>query len=95
MSYTIDDYRNAPSGIGPLAAEWKDKPHRLIYDLCNLLEKPARCPPKIKQYLATRRQEEAERAAGHMEEAHRRGLAAGRLWQAMTPKERRQVNRFI
>src|SRR5689334_11802411 len=28
------DYRNAPSGVGPLADEWKDKPHRLVYDLC-------------------------------------------------------------
>lgn len=34
-----DDYRNAPSGIGPLAAEWKDKPHRLIYDLCGEVER--------------------------------------------------------
>lgn len=31
----VSDYRNAPSGDGPLAGEWKDKPHRLIYDLCN------------------------------------------------------------
>ena len=36
--YTTDDYRDAPSGIGPLAAEWKDKPHRLVYDLCRALE---------------------------------------------------------
>lgn len=35
--YTLDDYRNAPSGIGPLAAEWRDKPHRLVYDLINRL----------------------------------------------------------
>lgn len=28
----------APSGVGPLAAEWKDKPHRLVYDLCTALE---------------------------------------------------------
>lgn len=31
---SLDDYQNAPSGIGPLAAEWRDKPHRLVYDLC-------------------------------------------------------------
>lgn len=30
----VDDYRNAPGGEGPLAGEWDDKPHRLIYDLC-------------------------------------------------------------
>ena len=28
------DYRNAPSGVGPLAVEWGYSPHRLIYDLC-------------------------------------------------------------
>ncbi len=31
----IQDYRNAPSGTGPLAAEWADKPHRLVYDLAS------------------------------------------------------------
>ena len=38
LLHPLDDYRNAPSGIGPLAAEWKDKPHRLLYDLCAVLE---------------------------------------------------------
>lgn len=28
------DYRLAPSGEGPLAYVWDDKPHRLVYDLC-------------------------------------------------------------
>lgn len=36
---TLDAYRNAPSGIGPLAADWKDKPHRLIYDLIGWLNR--------------------------------------------------------
>lgn len=31
---SVEDYRNAPGGIGPQAAQWADKPHRLIYDLC-------------------------------------------------------------
>lgn len=31
----LENYRLAPSGVGPLAAEWADKPHRLIYDLVN------------------------------------------------------------
>jgi len=35
---TLDDYRNAPSDIGPLADEWADKPHRLVYDLCNWVQ---------------------------------------------------------
>jgi hypothetical protein len=38
IMYAIEDYRRAPSGEGPLAAEWKDKPHRLIYDLCKRVE---------------------------------------------------------
>jgi hypothetical protein len=36
---TIGDYRNAPSGMGPLANQWRDKPHRLIYDLCSEVER--------------------------------------------------------
>ncbi len=40
MFYTVDDYRNAPSGVGPLATEWQDKPHRLVYALCELLKPP-------------------------------------------------------
>lgn len=39
LEYTTDDYRNAPSGIGPLAATWKDKPHRLLYELCREVER--------------------------------------------------------
>jgi len=33
MNVNTEDYRNAPSNTGPLAAEWLDKPHRLVYDL--------------------------------------------------------------
>lgn len=36
--YTTKDYRDAMSGEGPLAYQWKDKPHRLIYDLCYEVE---------------------------------------------------------
>jgi hypothetical protein len=32
---TLGEYRNATSGIGPLAHEWDDKPHRLVFDLIN------------------------------------------------------------
>ncbi len=38
LPHPLEDYRNAPSGIGPLAAGWKNKPHRLLYDLCTTLE---------------------------------------------------------
>lgn len=36
--YTTEDYRNAPSGLGPLSYTWTDKPHRLIYDLIKYIE---------------------------------------------------------
>jgi hypothetical protein len=48
LEYTIDSYRNAPSGVGPLAATWKDKPHRLIYDLCREVE---RLTPQLPPYF--------------------------------------------
>ncbi len=38
LPYPLKDYWNAPSGEGPLAAQWIDKPHRLLYDLCVVLE---------------------------------------------------------
>jgi hypothetical protein len=46
LEHTTEDYRNAPSGIGPLAAEWKDKPHRLVYDLCREVERLAAWRPR-------------------------------------------------
>ena len=40
--YRLEDYRVAPSGLGPLAAQWDDKPHRLVYDLVTALEEARR-----------------------------------------------------
>jgi hypothetical protein len=37
--YTTQDYRIAPEGKGPLASQWADKPHRLVYDLVKNLDK--------------------------------------------------------
>lgn len=34
-----NDYRPAPSGEGPHAPTWKDKPHRLVYDLASEVER--------------------------------------------------------
>ena len=48
---TLDDYRNAPSGIGPLAREWRDKPHRLIYSLIRLVEDSRRAAPDARPRL--------------------------------------------
>lgn len=41
MSESLDlqAYRDAPSGIGPLAYQWADKPHRLVYDLIAEVER--------------------------------------------------------
>jgi hypothetical protein len=38
MAMDTKKYREAPSGLGPLATSWNDKPHRLIYDLCAEIE---------------------------------------------------------
>lgn len=36
---TTEDYRNAVNGTGPEAGQWADKPHRLVYDLCDEVER--------------------------------------------------------
>jgi hypothetical protein len=33
LSQPLEDYWRAPGGVGPLADDWADKPHRLVYDL--------------------------------------------------------------
>lgn len=35
--HNATDYRNAPSGKGPLAGQWADKPHRIAYDMARVL----------------------------------------------------------
>lgn len=37
--YSTEDYRKAPNRGGPMAYAWCDKPHRLIYDLCDEVER--------------------------------------------------------
>lgn len=45
LEYPLDAYWQAPSGQGPLARQWDDKPHRLVYDLiAALLPRPAGSP---------------------------------------------------
>lgn len=34
-----NDYRNAPSYWGPKAFQWLDKPHSLVYELCNEVDR--------------------------------------------------------
>lgn len=34
-------FRMAVSGEGPLAHQWSDKPHRLLYDACSIIESAA------------------------------------------------------
>jgi len=38
-SMNTQDYRDALGGEGPQAGQWADKPHRLVYDLCNEVER--------------------------------------------------------
>lgn len=35
------EFRLAVSGEGPLAYQWSDKPHRLLYDACSIIESAA------------------------------------------------------
>lgn len=37
LSYSLEDYWMAMSGEGPLAYQWADKPHRLVFDLIDAL----------------------------------------------------------
>lgn len=37
--FDTEPYRLAPSDLGEKAAEWSDKPHRLVYDLCREIER--------------------------------------------------------
>lgn len=36
-----EEFRQAPSGFGPYARNWADKPHRVLYDAAKLLEEIA------------------------------------------------------
>ena len=44
LTYTTHAYRDAPSGKGPLAAAWRDKPHRLVYDLAGEVDRLTGAP---------------------------------------------------
>ncbi len=35
--HSVKDYHYGPTGEGPMAYDWSDKPHRLVYDLCRAL----------------------------------------------------------
>ena len=47
----LKDYSTAPSGEGPLASVWNDKPHRLVYDLVAEIERKNRAVDKAKGKL--------------------------------------------
>jgi len=42
------EYMEAPSGRGPHAYTWEDKPHRLVYRLCSEVD-------RLRQYRATQK----------------------------------------
>lgn len=48
-----DDYRTAPGGNGPKAFTWKDKPHRLVYDLCEEVERVRAVNAALREKLAS------------------------------------------
>jgi hypothetical protein len=50
-----DDYRTAPGDRGPKAFTWKDKPHRLVYSLCEEVERVRAVNAAIQTELATAR----------------------------------------
>jgi hypothetical protein len=37
--FNLDDYWIAPSGLGEKEYEWRDKPHRLVYDLIGEIDR--------------------------------------------------------
>lgn len=37
LPHPLEAYWTAPDGTGPLDHEWKDKPHRLVYDLISAI----------------------------------------------------------
>lgn len=46
LPHKLEAYYDAMSGEGDVAYDWKDKPHRLIYDLiayCRFLEEELEC----------------------------------------------------
>jgi hypothetical protein len=45
--------RQAMSGEGPRAYDWSDKPHRLVYDLCNEIERMAAQPQTVSKPVET------------------------------------------
>jgi hypothetical protein len=38
VAIDTQEYREAAAFIGPLAAQWADKPHCLVYDLCGAID---------------------------------------------------------
>lgn len=69
---TLEAFRHAPSGIGPLANTWKDKPHRLVYDLVKMLK-----DTRMKGNVVTIPVSEVELFARVVREFQEQGLAFG------------------
>lgn len=46
---TTEDFRHAVGNEGPLAGQWADKPHRLVYDLCSEIEATERKLKLVKE----------------------------------------------
>lgn len=61
LKYSLEDYYLAHSGEGPLAAEWTDKPHRLLYDLIAALN-PDSSARSMKLFIVSQRHPMLHRA---------------------------------
>lgn len=67
MRFEPGDYRLAPSGEGPLKNEWRDKPHRLIYDLVGEVERLRSDNAALSDRIAADYQEKANLQAALLE----------------------------
>lgn len=70
---STDEYREGPLGFGTLGHTWRDKPHRLVYDLCDEVDA---LRETVKSLVV---------AAGRMRDGWAEGDDAYRnqLWQAL------------
>lgn len=63
MQGSVRDYHVAPGGDGPLADEWRNKPHRLLYDLLGEIQALTADLLASRQARAAAEQERAEMIA--------------------------------
>lgn len=73
----LDEYHYAPGGEGRYAAEWADKPHRLLFDVIDLARRALRRNGELEAQLA-----DAKAACVKWNETVAEGMNALTEWQA-------------